>query len=715
MRARPAWAIGLLAMCAAASGAQAPTRSVAAAREARIVRSLDSIAAATMAARPLAGLTLAVAHGARVSIVRRYGLGDVALQLPTPDRAVYQIGSVTKQMTAVAILQLVERGRLSLDASVSTLLPDLALRGPSVSVRQLLDHTSGLASYTEMSEFGGMMPQALPRDSLVRLIATKPRAFAPGEAMHYNNSAYFLLGLIIERVSGVSYDTYLRRSLFEPAAMRDAHYCSNRAIMPRTIRGYDVVGDTLRHAQYLDQRWPFAGGSVCATAHDLLSWNAALHGGRLLSAAMYRSLTTPGHLVDGTVLRYAGGLVVGDSLLGHAALHHDGAIPGFASSLAYLPDDSLSVVVLLNTLGAVTPIDVTTAVVRAVVGERMRRGASVAGDLRALVGEYRGRDRTGGSRVLRVTVAADGSARVHFDGGRPVAPDWMRPDMVALGHVRLAVRRDGDRVTEVQVDDGYSSARYTRIVPAAGPAATGALPADESARRYGGRYDLRDTVGGPVLPLRVFMEGGALVGQLRTNTPSRLEPLGDDRFRPVESPEFTVRFEVADGRATALTMEAPGMRWTGRREEAPASGSVSSASAGPEGTALDATLARLDSLLFDAAFVSCDTTKVFALLTRDIEFYHDQTGARTGQGVRDDFARLAASCPRAQGVRRVLVPESLKHFPIRDFGAMQTGEHRFEPADGRPAVGARFVHLWTNRDGTWKVSRIYSVDHAPAG
>jgi CubicO group peptidase (beta-lactamase class C family) len=707
-------------LCAQRSRPAGPTGS-ARLRDARTIAIVDSIAAATLATGRVAGLTIAIARANLPPIVRAHGHADLALNVPTPDHAVYEIGSVTKQFTAVAILQLVERGRLSLDAELTALLPTVHFPGPAITLRRLLDHTSGLPGYTEMPEFGALMPQALPRDTLVRLIAAKPRDFAPGEEMRYNNSAYFLLGLIIERASGMPYEQYIARELFTPAGMTSSRYCSTVDIVPRAVQGYDLVGTTLQRARYLDQRWPYAGGSLCSTARDLLAWSAALHGGRLLRPASYRELLTPGTLSDGATTRYAAGLVVHDSLAGRLAIHHGGAIPGFASAMAHLPGDSLTVVVLLNTLGALNPTDLVETVIGRVAGVRTRALRAFSGDIGDLAGRYVVTTPGGASTVLQVRSHPEGGVGIQLGRDTLQQADWRGGDTFAIGSTRVRFTRSQGRVDGARVDDVLNSRQFRRAdagVVATAPAATPSLPAG-GASRYVGRYELRAEPGQPAMLLRVFEEEGQLAGQIRQNTPSRLEYLGDDRFRPVESPEFTVTFTVANGRATGLVMEAPGVRMTGGRVDVAAiaaatspTGAVAEGARSAAGAPLDVALARMDSLLFDAAFVACDTARVFAMLTPDIEFYHDQTGAKRGDEVRADFARLASACPRGQGITRVLTPGSLQHFPIRDFGAMQTGEHRFDNANGDPPVGARFVHLWTNRDGAWRVSRIYSVDHA---
>ena len=128
----------------------------------------------------------------------------------------------------------------------------------------------------------------------------------PGDALVYNNSAYFLLGLVIERVSGMPYARYVQEQLFDRAGLRDARYCSNTEVVARRARGYEATPQGLRRAEHLDHTWPYAAGSLCASGEDMVAWSQALHGGRVLGAAAYRELVTPGLLNDGTEARGVG-------------------------------------------------------------------------------------------------------------------------------------------------------------------------------------------------------------------------------------------------------------------------------------------------------------------------------------------------------------------------------------------------------------------------
>ena len=426
----------------------------------RIVAFVDSMAAAMLKTGPLAGMTVGVARGRDTILLKGYGSADIELSVPTPDRAVYEIGSATKQFTASAILQLQEQGKLSLDDEITKFLPSYPTQGHTVTLRRLLDHTSGIRSYTELAGFGPISTRDLPRDSLVAVFASLPFDFAPGEAMVYNNSAYFLLGLVIEKASGMPYDRYVKQMLFDRAGMADSRYCSNSAVVPRRAHGYDVGRGGIQLAAFISHTWPYAAGSLCSTAGDLLTWTYALHHGRILSAPSYRELITPSTLNDGTPIRYSKGLFVGDSLLGHPAIHHGGDIPGFATEVAYLPKDSVSIVVLMNTEGSLRPDALARSIVKFMLGDRTPVGVPFNGNTADYAGVYRG---VGRGRPLVLTVVAD-SVRglvLRQATGVTQALTYYGGETFGAGSSRFTFVRAGGRVTTVRADAGsvFSIAR----------------------------------------------------------------------------------------------------------------------------------------------------------------------------------------------------------------------------------------------------------------
>jgi len=384
-----------------------------------------------------------------------------------PDDAVFEIGSLTKQFTAAAVLQLAEAGKLDLDADLTEYLPDYNTHGQRIPLRRLLDHTSGIRGYTEMPVFGTLATRRLRRDSLVTLFAAAPLDFAPGEAMIYNNSAYFLLGLIVEQVSGTTYARYVEDHLFAPAGMSRSRYCSNRAVVPRRAHGYDMSPGGLVRARYIDFTWPYAAGSLCSTVRDLLRWNQVLHGngdgGTMLLTTGYRALVTPGRLNDGTPLRYAMGLA-SLSHDGRRLIRHGGGIPGFRSALWYYPESDLSIVVLMNTAGPVDPGSVADRVARLRFGDPPARPArAFPGDLADLTGEYRGRGR---GRMLRLEVRQDSSGlHVARRGRSAPAVRFIDGTTFALGDTRYTFVLGDRKAVALRVDQVSGLYVLARVMP----------------------------------------------------------------------------------------------------------------------------------------------------------------------------------------------------------------------------------------------------------
>jgi CubicO group peptidase (beta-lactamase class C family) len=176
--------------------------------------------------------------------------------------------------------------------------------------------------------------------------------------------------------------------LFDKAGMTNSYYCSESKIINNKAHGYDTGEDGLVNAAYLDQTWPYAAGSLCSTAEDLVKWNTALHHGKILSEESYKEFLTPVSLNDGTVSHYAKGITVTD-WNGRKMLEHGGGIYGFLSENCYYPDEDLSIVVLANTTGPVSPSDVAGKIANFVMGKQVRQSAEFKGDKSKFIGSYK--------------------------------------------------------------------------------------------------------------------------------------------------------------------------------------------------------------------------------------------------------------------------------------------------------------------------------------
>jgi CubicO group peptidase (beta-lactamase class C family) len=315
-----------------------------------LVGKIDSLAGATLASGTVASLAIGVKHGDDLLVAKGYGMADLENAVPAKAETVYRIGSITKQFTAAAIMQLVEEGKIGLDDPMTRFLPDFPTQGHEVTIRHLLTHTSGIKSYTGLDAWSPKITLDLSDQELVDLFKNEPFDFAPGEQFLYNNSGYYLLGMIIAEASGEGYRDYLNDHLFEPLGLSGSYYCDERPIIPWRAEGYDAVEGELANDEYLSMNQPGAAGALCSTVPDLLTWTEALTSGQVVSPESYAQMTTPFTLNDGSKTGYGFGLGVGN-LEGNPMVSHGGGINGFVTSLARFPEADLDVVVLSNTPG----------------------------------------------------------------------------------------------------------------------------------------------------------------------------------------------------------------------------------------------------------------------------------------------------------------------------------------------------------------------------
>ncbi len=360
----------------------------------------DSLFQTSVDSSYIAGAAVIVFQKGEVLLDKSYGYASRELSVPMPDNPSFEIGSVTKQFTAAAILRLVAEGKLSLEDDFTQYL-EFDTKGRTVTVGQLLNHTSGIPSYTEMEEFWNMSVLQFERDSLVRLVESKDFLFEPGEALIYNNSAYFFLGLIIEEVSGKTYEEYLQEQFFSPLGMNNTYYCSTSEIVPGKVYGYGYDGKGLVQKAYLDHTWPYAAGSLCSTTTDLLIWMRALHEGRVFDQEQYRMMTTPETLNDGTGLRYAMGLT-NSMNFGNREIGHGGGINGFLSSTRHFPESDLHIVCLVNTTGPKGASFFASELTWKLLQKVEYTVQDLDVDLEALAGNYTGQTR---GRILTISVA----------------------------------------------------------------------------------------------------------------------------------------------------------------------------------------------------------------------------------------------------------------------------------------------------------------------
>lgn len=285
-----------------------------------------------------------IARGSQVLLSEGYGSANVEWNIPNSPATKFRLGSITKQFTAASILLLEQRGKLSVNDPVKKVLPDAPAAWDKITIFHLLTHTSGIPSFTSFPDYAKLEPFATTAEQLVARFRDKPLDFEPGEKWSYSNSGYVLLGYLIEKITGGSYEKFVTENIFVPLGMKDSGYDSNSAVIAHRASGY-VHGDKgLENAGFIHMSVPHAAGALYSTTEDLSKWEQGLFGGKVLSAASLEKMTTP--FKD----NYAFGLQV-EAKGGRKVIEHGGGIEGFNTELAYYPEDKLTVVVLGNVNG----------------------------------------------------------------------------------------------------------------------------------------------------------------------------------------------------------------------------------------------------------------------------------------------------------------------------------------------------------------------------
>ncbi len=295
------------------------------------------------------GLAVLVARDGKIVFQGGFGFADIEKKTPISPDTKFRIGSISKQFTAVAVLRLAEQGKLSLDDSLAKFFPDFP-GGKEVNLRQLMTHTSGLHSYTDKPEFIGRVKEPIEPAKLIEWFKDDKPDFAPGKGFHYNNSAYFLLGEIVAKVSGKSFGEHLKETIFDPLEMMDSGIYVNSNPPTGMANGYSYADGKLSAALDWDMTWAGGAGAIYSTVGDLFRWNEALFGGKVLSEASLNAATTPVELppnVDG--MNYGYGLMM-LAVKRLPAVGHGGGLNGWSTYLVRLPEQKCTVVVLANAL-----------------------------------------------------------------------------------------------------------------------------------------------------------------------------------------------------------------------------------------------------------------------------------------------------------------------------------------------------------------------------
>jgi len=337
------------------------------------------------------GATVIVVKDGKTLLRKGYGIADTSGMKPMDAGMVLRLGSITKQFTAVAILMLAEDGKLSLTDDLTRFFPDYPAQGKKITVEHLLTHTSGIVNYTSRPDYLLLMGSDRTPAQMIDTFKNDPLEFEPGTVHRYSNSGYFLLGAIIEKMSGMPYAKFVEQRIFVPLGMKDTAYQGFERSRTAHAAGHTPGPGGFGHATPLSMSQPYAAGALVSTVDDLARWEAAITQGKLLKPASWKRAFTSYTLADGKPSGYGYGWQVGQ-LQGVPAVSHGGGINGFSTYALRLPEQKVFVAVLSNADGGLANPGVVASKAAAIaIGKPFREFKEVtleAATLDRYVGVY---------------------------------------------------------------------------------------------------------------------------------------------------------------------------------------------------------------------------------------------------------------------------------------------------------------------------------------
>jgi len=470
------------------------------------------------------GAVILVAGNGTPLFRKAYGLASVELNVPNRPEYLFRIGSISKQFTSVAMLQLAQGGKLSLTDDIRTYLPGYNTHGRTITIEHLLTHTSGIPSYTEKPDFIKSIVLDKSKEEIVQFFADDSLLFEPGTDWSYSNSGYVLAGLIIEKVSGKPLEEYLQTNIFTPAGMNRTAIGTYEQVLPGAVTGYDERADsTYRPAAYLSWTWPYAAGAIVTSVDDMMKWDEALYSDKLLARSWLEKAWTSRTLPGGEKTHYGYGWVECD-YKGLRLVTHGGGINGFVSNAIRIPSRHLYVVLLSNFTGK-DPNDITNQIALRVAGTPLAEPAvrSLGGDaLREYTGVYEvnrvgGRRTTNASaqKVYRTITVANDTLFSQRTGSTKNPLLNVGPDLFVFkdSHLYAQFSRDASgRVVSLKIYAEPVVTGPTEVEPRTDlplPAERAVITLDPAVlARYRGKYDVG---GGFILTItagegRIFMQ-----------------------------------------------------------------------------------------------------------------------------------------------------------------------------------------------------------------
>lgn len=305
------------------------------------------------------GISVLIANKNGVVYKKAFGSANVELNVPMQPGMIFRIGSITKQFTAIGILQLAEQGKISLQDSIQKFISNFPSKGHTITIENLLTHTSGIPDYSNADTTHNLYIERydFTPEQIIKAFDYMPLEFTPGTKYNYSNSGYVLLAYIIQQVTGQDYHQYIKQNVIDSAGLQHTLFAHEHTIIPNRVEGYTRDRGFFENNEYQTASMAFGCGDLMSTTEDLYQWNKALLDYKLVSKDMLQKAFTPYKLNDDSYTNYGYGWFI-DSF-GIKRIHHEGQVSGFTALEAYYPDSDVYVSILTNQLSGEDTTDFT--------------------------------------------------------------------------------------------------------------------------------------------------------------------------------------------------------------------------------------------------------------------------------------------------------------------------------------------------------------------
>lgn len=502
------------------------------------------------------GITALVYKNGRTIYRKAFGMANLELEVKmTPDH-IFELGSITKQFTAVSILMLMEEGKLSLQDEITKFLSDYPTNGKKITVHHLLNHTSGIKSYTNMGDLLSFARIDRSPVEIIDYFKDSPMDFNPGEKWSYNNSGYIILGHIIEEVSGQSYADFVQEHIFETLGMKNSYYGSKTRLILSRASGYQPSEDRFRNADFISMTLPYAAGSLMSNVDDMLKWHKGIHTNKLISESSKKLAFTNTLLNDGEPTNYGYGWQI-DEIQEVPSIEHGGGIFGYVTHGIYVPKEDLYVILLTNRSGS-SPQEIAVKMAAIAMGKPYPdAGEGIGLSNKALekwVGNYEFE-----SGVLRTITLKGGNLFSQREGSENLK-------LIPVSENRFYFE-GGTTFYDFSMKDGMKEANFNARINKETGVETDKKPATEKdavsvdaskLEEYVGVYELS-----PEFKIIIDVKEGQIYGQATGQPQFEMFPEADDMFFLKVVAAQIVFSRNEEGVVTALTLNQGGQSLKG--------------------------------------------------------------------------------------------------------------------------------------------------------